>query len=140
MQFKQYINAIETGQAMDAHEVSDRASTSIDNPLIESEVNTLLLKELNDGVIHTPQAGIQKIRKVLHRFGLDMPALYDLDTDGDEFTFDVIQYDNPVNLTFLYVLYFLDDSGIYEFYAQIGDEETINSLVSEVEEEDTEED
>jgi hypothetical protein len=62
---------------------------------------------------------------------MDMPALYDLDPEGDEITFDLNQYDNPDVTIYLYVLYYIADEGYYDFYAQVGDEETIDSLASE---------
>ena len=67
-----------TGQAHDAHEPTDRASSSIDNPIIVGEINSLLNRELSDGLIMDVHAGIQKIRKCLYRFGLDMPVMYDM--------------------------------------------------------------
>jgi len=128
--FKEFLN-IDPGQAEEAHEPSQRASSSVLNPHIQSEINSLLYRELNEFPVPNAQAGIQKIRKTLHRFGLDMPALYDLDPEGDEITFDLNQYDNPDVMIYLYVLYAITDAGYYDFYAQVGDEETIDNLVSE---------
>ena len=133
--FKEFLN-IEAGQAEEAHEPSQRASSSVLNPHTQSEINSLLYRELNEFPVANVQAGIQKIRKTLHRFGLDMPALYDLDPEGDEITFDLNQYDNPDVVIYLYVLYAIADDGYYEFYAQVGDEETIDNLVSEEDDEE----
>ncbi len=127
---------IEPGQAEEAHQPTGEASSAVDNPIIVSEINTLLLKELSDGPIHNVQAGVQKVRKVLHRFGLDMPALYDADPEGDEITFDIEQYDNPDNVIYLYLLYYLADEGYYDFYAQVGNAETIDNLASEIDDEE----
>ena len=102
LHFKEFLN-IEPSQAEAAHEPTQRASSSILNPAIQAEINSMLDKELMDGFIQNPQAGIQKIRKVIHRFGMDMPALYDLDPEGDEITFDLNQYDNPDVTIYLYV-------------------------------------
>jgi len=125
-----------TGQAHDAHEPTQRASSSIDNPMVVGEINSLLNRELSDGLIMDVHAGIQKIRKCLYRFGLDMPVMYDFDQEGDEITFDLKQYDNENLIIYLYVIYYITDEGYYDFYAQVGDEDTINSLVSEDENED----
>lgn len=133
--FKEFLN-IDPGQAEEAHEPSQRASSSVLNPHIQSEINSLLYRELNEFPVSNAQAGIQKIRKTLHRFGLDMPALYDLDPEGDEITFDLNQYDNPDVVIYLYVLYAITDDGYYDFYAQVGDEETIDNLVSEEDDEE----
>jgi hypothetical protein len=130
LHFKEFLN-IEPSQAEEAHEPTQRASSSVINPVIQVEINSMLDRELLDGYIQNPQAGIQKIRKVIHRFGMDMPALYDLDPEGDEITFDLNQYDNPDVTIYLYVLYYIADEGYYDFYAQVGDEETIDKLASE---------
>ena len=135
LHFKEFLN-IDFGQAEEAHEPSQRASSSVLNPHIQSEINSLLYRELNEFPVSNAQSGIQKIRKTLHRFGLDMPALYDLDPEGDEITFDLNQYDNPDVMIYLYVLYAIADDGYYEFYAQVGDEETIDNLVSEEDDEE----
>lgn len=135
LHFKEFLN-IDPGQAEEAHEPSQRASSSVLNPHIQSEINSLLYRELNEFPVSNAQSGIQKIRKTLHRFGLDMPALYDLDPEGDEITFDLNQYDNPDVMIYLYVLYAIADDGYYEFYAQVGDEETIDNLVSEEDDEE----
>jgi hypothetical protein len=125
-----------SGQAHDAHEPSNRASSSIDNPIVIGEINSLLSRELSDGLVVDVLAGIQKIQKCLFRFGLTMPVMYDFDRDGDEITFDLRQYDNEDHIIFLYLLYYITDEGYYDFYAQVGDEDTINSLTSGDEEED----
>ena len=130
LHFKEFLN-IEPGQAEEAHEPTQRASSSVLNPAIQVEINSMLDKELVEYPIQNAQAGIQKIRKVIHRFGMDMPALYDLDPEGDEITFDLNQYDNPDVTIYLYVLYYITDEGYYDFYAQVGDEETIDKLASE---------
>ena len=130
LHFKEFLN-IEPSQAEAAHEPTQRASSSVLKPAIQAEINSMLDKELMDGFIQNSQAGIQKIRKVIHRFGMDMPALYDLDPEGDEITFDLNQYDNPDVTIYLYVLYYIADEGYYDFYAQVGDEESIDKLASE---------
>jgi hypothetical protein len=130
LHFKEFLN-IDPGQAEEAHEPTQRASSSVLNPAIQVEINSMLDRELAEYPIQNAQAGIQKIRKVIHRFGMDMPALYDLDPEGDEITFDLNQYDNPDVTIYLYVLYYIADEGYYDFYAQVGDEETIDKLASE---------
>ena len=71
MNFKQYLQElynIEVGQAIDAHEPTDKASMSVVNPNIVSEMNVHFMREFNE-VILSPEIGLQKIRKVLHRYG-----------------------------------------------------------------------
>jgi hypothetical protein len=162
MRFKQYLTEltnIETGQAIQAHEPTGEGSIAITNPKIRMEINYRLVNELYEPFL-SPEAGIQKIRKVLHRHGLDLPALYDANPEGDEIVIEVDQFGDPLgdnvfsvtnwdayNTTpddddedgkkdiqySVYVLYYLTDEGHYEFYAEVGDENRMEELTSDEE-------
>jgi hypothetical protein len=139
MNFKAYLNElanIETGQAIEAHEPTGEASSAIDNPKIRMQINFRLMNELDD-LFLSPEAGIQKIRKVLAYYGLDMPALYDADFEGDELVIEIEQFSNSNLQTNIYILYYLTDEGRYDFYAEVGDDERMEELLSD--EEDLEE-
>ena len=141
MRFKQYLNemenltGIESSQAEEAHEPTGEGSSAIDNPRIFMELNIRLVNELNQ-VFLSPESGIQMIRKVLHRFGFDLPALYDADPEGDEVIIEINQFGQEDLSSNIYILYYLTDAGYYEFYAEIGDEETMNDLMSDEETEE----
>ena len=142
MNFKQYLQEldltnIEPGQAEEAHEPTGEASSKIDNPVVRMEMNFRLMNELYQPFL-SPEGGIQVIRKVLHRFGFDLPALYDADPEGDEFVIDIDQFGQENLSTNLYVLYYLTDEGHYEFYAEVGNDARMEELLSD-EEEDEEE-
>lgn len=159
MRFKQYLNElanIETGQAITAHEPSEKMSTSVINPHVMMEINRRFIVEFNNRIL-TPHEGIQLIRKILHRYHLDMPALYEPDPEGDEDVLDLKQFGQPhgVNVYgdtnlgtevinkepdgYLYFIYYLDDNGTYEFYAEIVDEDGLEELMADIEEEEKEE-
>jgi hypothetical protein len=142
MNFKQYLDElhnIEVGQAIDAHEPTDRASSSVENPLIVSEINASFGRELNDCIL-SPEAGIQKLRKVLYRYGFDMPALYEADPEGDEVVFPLNQFGIESDTdSYLYVLYYLTDDGYYDFYAEVAGYDRIEKLLSDNGEEEVEE-
>lgn len=147
------LHNIETGQAIKAQEPTESASSSIDNPKIKGEINYRLLNELND-IILSPENGIQKVRKVLHRYGLDIPVLYECDVDGDEVVFDLNQFgsiighsvefgfdadeENEKPDAYLYLIYYLTDEGTYEFYAEVTDEEGLEEILSEDDDEEDE--
>jgi hypothetical protein len=142
MGFKEYLKEleipeIEKSQAEKAHEPTGEGSSKIDNPIIRMEMNYRLMNELYQPFL-SPEGGIQAIRKVLHRYGFDLPALYDADPEGDEFVIDIDQYGQENLSTNLYVLYYLTDEGHYEFYAEVGNDARIEELLSD-EEEDEEE-
>jgi hypothetical protein len=143
MRFKQYLSemelaGIEPSQAEDAHEPTGEGKTSVDNPKIRMEANYRLTNELYTPFL-SPEGGIQAIRKVLHRFGFDMPALYDADPEGDEIVFELDQYGIGDYETNIYILYYLTDEGHYEFYAEIGDDERMEELMSDEEIDEEEE-
>lgn len=128
------------GQAIIAHEPTDQASISVSNPRIRSEINHRLSTEFNS-IIIAPEEGIQKVRKVLHRFGLDLPALYEADTEGDELIFIVEQFGSSANSEefYLYLIYYLKDEGDYDFYAELVDEQELQEIINDAEIDDDEE-
>jgi len=140
MRFKQFVEeltSIESGQAVDAHEPTGEASSAITNPRIRMEVNYRFTNELYEPYL-SPEGGIQAIRKVLHRYGFDMPALYEADPEGDEIVFEIEQFGQSNLTTNIYILYYLTDEGHYEFFAEIGDEARMDELMSEGEEDNEE--
>lgn len=140
MRFKQFVEeltSIETGQAIDAHEPTGEASSAIDNPKIRMEINYRLTNELYEPFL-SPEGGIQAIRKVLHRYGFDMPALYDADPEGDEIVFEIEQFGQSNLGTNLYILYYLTDEGSYYFFAEVGDEARMDELLADGEEDNEE--
>jgi hypothetical protein len=142
MRFKEYLqelnlDAIDDSQAEDAHEPSGEASSQITNPRIRMEINYRFTNELYQPFL-SPEGGIQAIRKVLHRYGFDMPALYDADPEGDEIVFEVDQFGQENLSTNLYILYYLTDEGHYEFFAEVGDDARMDELMAEGEEDNEE--
>ena len=133
MRFKQYLTELNTemGQLIKASD-----SVNITDPQIREEINQSLNHELTD-LILSPESGVQKIRKVLMSFGLDMPALYDAEPEGDELVLDVESVHGE-ELFYLYLIYYLADDGRYDFYAELTDDEGLNEIMSD-EEEDEEE-
>jgi hypothetical protein len=142
MRFKEYLqelnlSGVEDGQAEKAHEPTGEASSQITNPRIRMEINYRLTNELY-GPFLSPEGGIQSIRKVLHRYGFDMPALYDADPEGDEIAFEIEQFGQDNLATNIYILYYLTDEGHYEFFAEVGDDARMDELMTEGEEDNEE--
>jgi hypothetical protein len=135
MRFKKFIEemdltSIEAGQAEEAHEPTGEGRIEIENPKVRMEMNYRLVNELYD-LFLSPEGGIQAIRKVLHRFGFDLPALYDADPEGDEFSIEINQYGQESLTTNIYILYYLTDEGGYEFYAEVGNDARMEELLSD---------
>ena len=127
MNFKQYLAEFHNIEASQAFEKSEMPS----NPIIGTEINSQLSVEL-DEIITSANLGIQKIRKVLFRYGLDLPAVYDVLEEGDEFA---IELDGEL---FLYVLYYLTDEGNYDFHAEVTDWNGVDELMSDEEDQEEE--
>lgn len=123
MKFKQYLAEMESDQNFDS-------MPALDDDILE-QVNAQLENQLQDTIL-SPESGIQKIRKVLSMFDMDMPALYDVDPEGEEMVFGI-------DGSYLYIIYALADDGRYDFYAELTDEEGLNEIMSDEGEDEEEE-
>jgi len=124
MRFKEFVNELA---------VPHLPPVSLDDAVAES-INRQFDIHLNDTIL-SPQIGLYKIRKVLNSYGYDLPALYEVEPEGDEVVFDLGDTDS-----FVYILYYLTDDGNYDFYALVTNEEGINEIMSEDEVLEKEED
>lgn len=133
MNFKQYLAELNTemGQMIKATDTVD-----ITDSQVRDKINQRLNHELTD-LILSPESGVQRVRKVLMSFGLDMPALYDAEPEGDELVLDIESMSGDEQF-YLYLIYYLADDGRYDFYAELTDDEGLNEIMSD-EEEDEEE-
>jgi hypothetical protein len=99
--------------------------------------NQYLQKELT-GTFESPDEAFFKIRKILIRFFIELPPVYDLDKEGDEVVFYLKEFQRTNNHNaidaYLYVLYYLTDDDRYDFYAEITDEDNIEKFIEEGEE------
>jgi hypothetical protein len=132
MNFKQYLAEL---NSQVSPIIKATNSVSISDPKIRDSINQRLNHELTD-LILSPESGFQRVRRVLISYGLDMPALYDADPEGDELVLDIDH--SGEEQIYLYLIYYLADDGRYDFYAELTDEEGLQELMSD-EEEDEEE-
>lgn len=100
----------------------------VSSPVITA-VNLALEDSLSDNVL-TPQSGFQRIRKVLFRYRLDMPTLYDIDNESDEIVLDIFDMEMKA-FAKLYIIYSLNDDGYFEFYTEVGDSSRMDELISD---------
>lgn len=115
MRFKQYL------QEMASYNPSQIVSN------IQS-INDELLSVL-EGVVSSPEIGIEKIRNTLAKHNIALPLYYSLDTEGEEFAVDLNEN------THLYTIYSPLDNGGYEFFAEITDSEGLEKLLSDEDDE-----
>jgi len=128
--FVKSLTSVATGQAIEAHEPTGEESISILNPNMQKQINFHLVTELNNP-IYSADEGIQRIRKVLHLSGFDLPSLYEPDREGDELVIEINQFGNESLTSNVYILYYLDEYGIFDFYAEVGDEARMDELLSD---------
>ena len=63
--------------------------------------------------------------------GFDLPAVYEPDREGDELVIEVNQFGFDDLDSNVYILYFMNDKGVYEFYAELGDDQRMDELLSD---------
>ena len=123
MSFKLFVKNPEMGYAEE---------DSVVNPSSVPTINSQLDLELND-LISSPEVGIQKIRRVLGAFNINVPAFYGLDPEGNEIIYDLN------DTMHLYIIYALkDDNQTYDFYAEITDNDGLEEILSDEDEEEIE--
>jgi len=166
--FVEYLNeafggdfGLENGTAIAGHEVSNHttSSPSVYNQKTLAQINQQLAIVLNPenrtyagSSILSPEVGFERIRKTLYNFAISLPPTLNLDQEEGEEVFAVEQFGNPYGPLpsgefgtnreplYLYVYYFLNEHGYYEFFAQVVNEEELVDLVhGEGEDEDEDE-
>lgn len=114
----------------------NEGETAGEMPAVDSSIimniNRALEDSLSDNVL-TPQTGFQRVRKTLFRYRLDMPAVFELNPDDDEMVLQIHDLEMK-STTNLYVIYSRNEDGYFEFYAEVGDSERMQKLLSDEEE------
>ncbi len=126
MRFSQYLNELANAEMHYSQPIVSKEVPfdQIGADQSQTEINNRLDRDLNN-VFLSPESGIQIIRRVLFLYGHDMPALYDADPEGDEV---VIDLDDNLGV---YIIYSLTDDDDYEFYAEVGNENRMQELLSD---------
>lgn len=118
MKFKDFINEMEEYE-------DNESSYSLQKDSINDQFSAAF-----EGLIPSPESGILQVSKILSQHGITMSAIYGLDPEGDEIVIDL--HDN----CHLYMIYSENDNGLYDFYAEVVDDEGLKEIL---EDEDTEE-
>jgi len=100
-------------------------------------INHSLMVRL-DQMFMTPESGIHEIRRTMLLFGYDMPAIYDLDSEGDEFILELekINANEESESINLYVIYYLTDDNVYEFFAEFVNDDILEEIIADEEHEE----
>lgn len=94
------------------------------------QINDFLFT-LAESPVKSPEEALTVVRETLERFGVTIPAMYDLDSEGQEFVINLTDKD------FLYFAYSLDDDNTYIFHAEITDQSGVDEILS-IDDEDEE--
>lgn len=88
------------------------------------------LSSLFDDPVYSLEASITLVSSVLSEHELEMPAISGLDPEGDEIVIDMRE-----NLH-LYLIYTNNDNGLYDFYAEVIDDEGLDEILEDDEDEE----
>ena len=113
MSFKNFINEMEGASA----------------PSLIDSINEKL-SYMFETPIASPEASIMQVASVLSDHGLELSAIFGLDPEGDEVVIDV---DSNLHL---YMIYTADDNGLYDFYAEVVDDEGLEEILKDDEDEE----
>lgn len=128
MNFKTFL---EEQEEIPAEQEQTPVSTEIADEPDESgqelfdSVNESLYEALRENIV-TPQAGFQIVRDVMESYNFEIPMVFDLDDEDGEQIFVLDMEDS-----FLYVLYSINESGYYDFHAEMTDGDGLEDILSE---------
>ena len=124
MNFKTFIemDTLPIPSAENAMEIPPTMDMVVINDRLESELSN----------VESPENGLEKIANVLVEYSINLPVPDDLEEDDDEF---VIELKDNLNL---YVIYVQNDNGLYDFHAEVIDDEGLEEILED-ESEDSEE-
>lgn len=96
-------------------------------------INGQLFEEFDNGLLTIPELGVSKARKLLTRYGLQLPEDIELDPSGDEIAIEIL---NDQQL-YLYVIYYLNEDSVYEFHCELIDQVELENILNEEDVEET---
>jgi hypothetical protein len=80
--------------------------------------------------VSSPESGVMRVAQILSAHGVEMPVIYGLDLEGDEI---VIDMDSNLHL---YIIYTTNDNGLYDFYAEVVDDEGLDEILEDEDDEE----
>lgn len=98
-------------------------------PMIADELNRMLVQITSSG-FPTPHAALDCVSKTLAPYGISLPRIESLPESKGEEIFEVQQSGNHGH-DFVYFTWELNESGIYEAFALVLDEESLTKILGE---------
>jgi hypothetical protein len=125
MKFKQFLNELAdpmVSQVIVSDEPMDNSvGDSVDG------INERL-EEIQNTPFESISDGLSEITKVLFDYGINLNQIDEIEEEGDEFFVDLDE------TNYLYVVYAQNDDGLYDFYAEVVDEDQLEEILEDEDE------
>lgn len=139
--FKEFIN-----EEMMPYAQTEKGFVGVDNGPVRDNIN-IHLSAITAKPYATPYHAMEMIRKVLAPFHIFPPSTNFLDGNSGHEVFEINQFGNKMGMTndgkvvvknespyYIYFEYAMTDSGSFDIFCEIVDEEELDDILSEVEE------
>jgi hypothetical protein len=103
--------------------VQDDESTEMVDSIDFEDINDELFEALEEPLL-TPQTGLQRVANILNHYGIEIPVVFEMDSEGDEYIF-------RLENNYLYFIFSPNESGFYEVFAQVVDEDELHEILSD---------
>ena len=124
MEFKQFLTQLASdGQVIVAREPVEEFSFAGFSESFE-EINDRLDFEL-DKNFNSVEHGLLEISKILFDHGINLSQIEGLEEEGDEFSIQLNE------TTYLYVVFAKNDDDLFDFYAELTDEDGLEEILED---------
>jgi hypothetical protein len=140
--FKEYLSEEVVPQAL-----SDKGFIGIEDESVRDNINSLLNGVTTRPVV-TPYISLERVRKVLSYYHIYLPAHQFMQGDCGNKVFNISQFGEKFGMTndgevitksdspySLYFEYQMNDSGLYDIYAEVVDDDELEEIMSDFEDE-----
>lgn len=127
---------------------TEKGFVGIDNGPVRDNIN-LLLANVTDKSYSTPYHALEAVRRVLVSFHIALPATNFLDGEAGQEVFQINQFGSKVGMTndgqvvtstpssySVYFEYALNDSGSFDIFCEVVDDDELEKIMADVEAED----
>jgi hypothetical protein len=125
MKFKQFLNELADPMVSQVIVSDEPTDNSVGNSV--DSINDRL-EEIQNTPFESISDGLSEITKVLFDYGINMNQVDDIEEEGDEFFVDLDE------TNYLYVVYAQNDDGLYDFYAEVVDEDQLEEILEDEDE------
>jgi hypothetical protein len=125
MKFKQFLNELADPMVSQVIVSDEPTDNSVGNSV--DSINDRL-EEIQNTPFESISDGLSEITKVLFDYGINLNQIDEIEEEGDEFFVDLDE------TNYLYVVYAQNDDGLYDFYAEVVDEDQLEEILEDEDE------